>query len=317
MRYPAFAGMVDAEIWKPPGPGPFPAVVLSLGVIPLDLDHPQLERLQNALARAGFAVLLHWSPAMREYRLEPSEITDLASAFEWLLDQPYVDPTRCGLIGTCVGGSFSILAATDQRIHDRIAFLAVFAPYSSMRSLARDIASSSRWHQGRRVRWEVDPLSRRVFEESIIAALPADEAIVVRVLHQCSDQGHTASSLSADASSILRLLHPITADEAVDLLNGMTMAYQKRLDTLSPDSVLDDLDVPLIALMHDVDDPVVPPSESLALRHALSNRAGFRYTRFSMFRHLDPTATRTGPVALVRELIRFFLALLPIFKRTS
>lgn len=165
VTYPGSYGPVDAELWIPSGNGPHPGVVLNLGVIPLDYDHPQLERLQNALARAGFVTLVHWSPAMRAFRLEPNEVADVATAYGWLLDQPSVDPNRSGMIGTCVGGSFAMLAAADDRIRDKISFLAVFAPYGSMRSLARDIASASQWRQGKSClgcRSVVTPSVRRV-----------------------------------------------------------------------------------------------------------------------------------------------------------
>ncbi len=65
-------------------------------------------------------------------------------------------------------------------------------------------------------------------------------------------------------------------------------------------------------LLHDRYDPVIPVGESRRLWAALSGRAGARYTELG-FRHLDPT--RLSPLHLVRELPRFYRAMLPIFLR--
>ena len=56
------------------------------------------------------------------------------------IEQPDVDPARSGFLGTCVGGAFGLMAAADPRIRDRVAFVAAYAPYASMWTLARDIA---------------------------------------------------------------------------------------------------------------------------------------------------------------------------------
>ena len=118
--------------------------MVSLGVVPAGLEHPQVPRLGQALARAGFAALLHWSPTLRDLRLDPADVADLASAYATLLEQPYVDPARSGLLGTCVGGAYVLMAAASPRIRSRLAFVSAYAPYASMWTLLRDVASASR-----------------------------------------------------------------------------------------------------------------------------------------------------------------------------
>src|SRR6188472_987279 len=75
--YQTTQGMVEGELTRPRSAGPHPGVVLCLGVVPFDVDHPQVPRLQEALARAGFASLLYWSPAMRDFRLDPTDVWNL------------------------------------------------------------------------------------------------------------------------------------------------------------------------------------------------------------------------------------------------
>ena len=103
------------------------------------------EHLGNALARSGFAALLYWSPAMRDFRLDPENVENIALAYHWFTEQPYVDAARSGLLGTCVGGAFALMTAASSLIGNRVGFIGANAPYSSRgtesyrRSRRRDI----------------------------------------------------------------------------------------------------------------------------------------------------------------------------------
>jgi hypothetical protein len=136
---------------------------MCLGVVPFGVEHPQVPRLEEALARSSFAALIYWSPAMRDLRLDPEDIENIALAYHWLLEQPYVDPGRSGLFGTCVGGSFALMAAAHPLIRDRVAFVGAFAPYTSMWTFAQDVASATRPCEEGRSPWQVDQLTRKVY----------------------------------------------------------------------------------------------------------------------------------------------------------
>jgi hypothetical protein len=74
---------------------------------------------------------------------------------------------------------------------------------------------------------------------------------------------------------------------------------------------------PLIVLLRDREDPVIPVSESRRLRDGLGGRAGVHYTEFTVFRHLDPTRGNRRPLPLARELVRFARAIYPLFQRVN
>src|SRR5512141_2139492 len=158
VSYPRGEGEAEGDLYRPTGKGPFPGMVVCLGVVPFGVDHPQVPVLGRALARAGFAALLYWSPHMRDFRLDPEDIGNLAQAYGWLVKRPDVDASRSGLLGTCVGGSFAIMAAADPAIRDRVAFVGTYAPFGSMSTFAHDIASSTRSVEGQRVPWQVDQI---------------------------------------------------------------------------------------------------------------------------------------------------------------
>jgi hypothetical protein len=313
LRYPTSRGPAEGDLYRPASRGPHPAVVVCLGVVPFGVDHPQVPRLGEALARSGFAALLYWSPAMRDFRLDPADIADIASAYHHLLAQPGITTAGSGLIGTCVGGAFAVMAAADSRIRDRVAFVCAYAPYSSMWTLARDIASATRWCDGTREPWSVDPLTRNVYLHSITALLEADEAARLRGAFAQRDGRLAGPTLSEDGQVIMPLLTDLSAEAAEAALRGLPTALEERLTALSPLHYLKDLHTPLIVLLHDRDDAVVPVGESRSMRNALAARGGVRYTEFSVFRHMDPTRGKPSAIALARELVRFGCAIYPVF----
>ena len=287
-RYRTPSRDVTAPLYRPSGRGRHPAMVLSLGVVPFGVDHPQVPRLCEALARAGFVALIHWSETMRDRRLAPQDAEDIAHAYAALLERDDVDTSRSGLYGTCVGGTFALLAAAHPLIRDRLQFVGAFAPVSSLWTLARDIVSGSREQDGRTEPWAVDPLTRDVFVRTVNDFLSPVEA---RDLFQSRD--------------------PATADA---VLHALPSPARDRLDAMSPILHLADIHAPCLVLGHDRDDLVIPIGESRRLAAALAGRNGVSFTEYAMFQHADPTKRRLAPLAFVRELTRFYGSLYPMFR---
>jgi hypothetical protein len=317
VQYPTQRGLIDAEIWRPPSDGPHPGLVLCLGVIPVGYDYPQVDRFQEALSRAGFATLLYWSPAMRDYRLVPDDVKDLAMAYEWLIGLPFVDAARSGFIGTCVGGSYVLMAAASPRVRQCVSFVAAFAPFGSMWTLARDIASATWTRNGGREPWPVDPLSRKVFVHSMTDVLEPDEAAWLREALAEPNGACDPDTLSDLGKTILPLLQKPDEERADAMLHALPADLQARLDAMSPLATVTSVQAPVVVVMHDRDDPVIPQSESLRLRDAVAGRRRLHYTEFRMFRHLDPTKVRLNIAPLVRELGRFFLSVYRVFRQVA
>ena len=317
VRYPTTAGHAEGHLYRPPGPGPHPAMVVCLGVVPFEVNHPQVPRLGDALARSGFAALLYWSPSMRDQRLDPDDTRNIALAYDWLVSRPTIDASRSGLLGTCVGGSFALLAAAEASIRDRVSFVVAWAPFSSMWTMTRDIASASTTTYGTRHPWRVDQLTRAVFVRSLTGDLEADEAERLRTI--CAQRGEFRDipDLSPHARAIHPLLTALDVVEADAALNRLPNPLKHRLDAMSPVNVLADIQAPLVILAHDRDDEVVPIGESRRLRAALEGRPGVLYTEFTMFRHLDPAKVSLPKLALARELVSFLRTVYPLFRATE
>jgi dipeptidyl aminopeptidase/acylaminoacyl peptidase len=315
VRYPSRSGLVEGDLYRPPGRGPHPGMLVSLGVVPFEVDHPQVPVLGRALARAGFAALLYWSPAMRDFRLDPEDVGDIALAYRWLIERPEIDPGRSGLLGTCVGGSFALMAAAHPLVRDRVAFVAEWAAYASMWTFAQDVASATRPLNGTREPWQVDPLTRKVYVHSMTAVLETSEAEMLRTALAEPSGRVDVGTLSDYGRAIHPLLTALDPDSAERALGQLPATLRARLNALSPIGFLGDIRAPLIVLAHDRDDGVIPLAESRQMWSVLAERKGAHYTEIGMFQHMDPTKQRVSPLVMVRELAKFYLLIYPIFRQ--
>ena len=313
VEYPTRSGQAEGDLYRPPDAGPHPGILVCLGVVPFEVDHPQVPVLGKALARAGFAALLYWSPAMRDFRLDPQDLENLPLAYNWLIEQPYVDPARSGLLGTCVGGSFALMAAAHPLIRDQVAFLSAYAPFSSMSTFARDIASQACVDEHKP--WQVDPLTRKVFIHSVTAILEPGEAERLRNAFDDERRNPEVRSLSNDGLAVYSLLAAHDVDSAQAALDNLPAIMQENLAALSPISYLKEIRAPLIVLLHDRGDKVIPVGESRRLVAALDGNPGVQYTEME-FQHLDPVKGKLPLFRLIRELGKFFRALYPLFRQT-
>ena len=314
VSYPSRSGQVEGELYRPSTDGPHPGILVCLGVVPFGVDHPQVPVLGKALARAGFAVLLYWSPSMRDFRLDPEDLENIPLAYNWLIEQPNVDPARSGLLGTCVGGSFALMAAANPLIRERVSFLSAYDPFSSMNTFARDIASASISRGNQREPWNVDQLTRKVFVHSVTATLEPEEAERIRNAVTEKVGQLPESSLSADGQAVYALLTAQNVDNAESALHSLPLSIRERLNALSPMNYLKDIRAPLITLLHDRGDQVVPVGESQRLLTGLAGHSGVQYTEMQ-FQHLDPTKGKLPFFLLVREFGKFILAIYPMFRQ--
>lgn len=316
VKYPTRFGQAEGDVYRPSGGGTHPGILVCLGVVPFGVNHPQVPVLGKALARAGFVALLYWSPAMRDFRLDPEDIENIPLAYHWLIEQPYVDPARSGLLGTCVGGSFALMAAASPLIRNQIAFISAYAPYSSLWTFSRDVASGTRSCGDKREPWQVDPLTRKVFVHSMSSLLEPGEAERIRAVFTKELGSHDLRSLSVGGQRVYSLLAYPDQDDAARALRRLPLLMQEHLTALSPMNYLKDIQSPLIILLHDRGDQVIPVSESRRLRAALSGLAGVHYTEMQ-FQHLDPVKAKLPLFRLVREFGKFFLAMYPLFRQAA
>lgn len=112
---------IDASLRKPPGPGPFPAVLMLHGG--LDYQRPEKRSwfltegpVHTRLLQAGYAVV---QGTFRTYNmrnlLEPGPLLDVIALFDKVRSLPFVDPESVAVFGGSGGGSLALDLAAQRR----------------------------------------------------------------------------------------------------------------------------------------------------------------------------------------------------------
>ena len=309
VSFPIPYGAGIGDLYRPPGEGPFAAVVLFLGVSPAGADDPRVVRLGEALARSNMATMFYWSPIMAEGRMEPEDIHNLVAAFQFLSSQDFIDPSRVGIGGFCVGASYSIMAAAQEPIREQVAFVNAFGPYFHLPDLLTAITSQTRIYGDDVQPWKPDKLSREVYVTHMTEDLPENERRLLQegFIEEAAIPEDAIQSLSDEGKAVYTLLMGVPREEADAYRSRMPAATLERGDSISPSQYIDDLEAELL-IMHDREDKLVPAFESRRLRDALADRGNVRYTEFGLFDHVTPEI-RLGLWDTAKELRKLFLHL--------
>ena len=254
---------VAADIYVIPDGRQRAGVVVFLGANAAGADDPDVVNLGQALARAGFAVLYHWSAALGTHgNIDPAEIDGLVAAYRHLQQQDFVAAERVGLAGFSVGASLALVAAADARIAHQVAFVNAFGGYNDAGDLLVQIAAG-RTLDG--APWTVDALTRRVFENEVAES-------------------------GTDVDAILR--GAVGLDAAQRWYAATPPAFREQVRAVSPAAHLVGLHPQTaILLMHDRGDRLIPVGESRRLNAGLRQLAdgpAVKYTETDIFRHVRP-----------------------------
>jgi acetyl esterase/lipase len=308
VNYPQAAGTGLADIYRIPDEEDRAAVLIFLGANAAGRDDKDVVNLGNSLARAGFVVMFHWSPTMAlRSNIDPVEIDNLVSAFQYLAAQEFVDQDRLGMGGFCVGASFALVAAADPRIRDDVVFVNAFGPYFDARDLLMQLASRSRIYQGNSELWDPDRLTLRVFANELIETLedPRGQQALSRLFLEGQDVPEAElSDLPQEAQRVRQLLEGTTLEIAEGLYQDLPAEFRASMNHISPSAHVGDLKA-RIMILHDRNDRLVPSAESRRLADALEERGNYRYTEVLAFEHVRP-ASGGGLWQLVKEGIKLY-----------
>ena len=300
VTYPQGTGTGVSDVYRIPDGERRAAVLLFLGANAAGRDDEDVVNLGNALARSGFVAMFHWSPTMAlQHNIDPVEIDNLVWAFRFLEQQDWVDAERVGIGGFCVGASFSLVAAADPRISDRVTFVNAFGPYFDAGDLLLQVVTRSRIDQGVLSPWKPDSLTLKVFSNELIETLsdPQDRELLSRVFLR----GGTADlgELTPAGRNIAKLIEGLPPEAAEGILDGLPKDFLEDMERISPSRYVDELQAKLL-ILHDRDDELVPSAESRRLAAAMQERGDVRYTELLSFDHVRPTSG-TGVWQLFKE----------------
>ena len=307
VHYPSSDGTTVADVYRPDDGRKRAAVVLFLGANAAGRDDPDVVNLGNALARAGYVTMFHWSPTMAlRANIEPAETGNLVSAYQYLSEREYVDPDRTGLGGFCVGASFALVASADPRIREDVHFVNAFGPYYDAKELLLQAATRSVIYDGETTAWEPDSLTLKVLANELIETLedPSDVDSLTRLyLNRQALTPTELDALSPSARAVRTLLDGTSQEEAQVLYSNLPPGFREDLAGVSPSTHVDNIQARLLVL-HDRHDRLVPAAESRRLLDATADRGDVRYTEVLSFEHVRPGAAGIGE--LLGEAFRLY-----------
>jgi dienelactone hydrolase len=307
IEVPGAPGTMVADIYQPAGAGRHPAMVLFLGVNPLPRDHEQVTTLADGIARAGIATVVAESDALRGGEIRPEEVDNLVALFEYLERHPAIDPRRIGFSGFCVGAVLELLAASDPRIADRVAYVNAFSVYADPVEVLRAVLTNSMPVPQGRAPWTPSDLTRQVFLKEAIASLPAqrDRALLTRELVEgttlTTQEIESLSGVAAQLRNLLATRDPERVDALLAALPDEVVASLRRL---SPAAVVPRLRATTF-LMHDEADTYLPVSGARQLATLLPRGTSSRYTEFRLFAHVVPRGI-DEPILFAGEIAKLF-----------
>jgi pimeloyl-ACP methyl ester carboxylesterase len=255
---------------------PRAALLAVPGAVPLGKDDPRLVAFATTLARAGFAVLAPELPGYRASRIRPSDIQEIAAAFDWLSSRPQLAPQgRAGMFAFSYSVGPALIAALQDDIRNRVRFVVGVGGYHDLPRAVRFFTTGWFEHDGRWHRITPDDTGKMVLVYSSLdyVANRSDRAVLERMValrmrDPDADLAPLATTLSAAARDVYELAvndDPAKFAELYAQLPQRMRADIDRLDLARRD--LSALQARLI-LVHGRRDNLIPWPESLALAAA-------------------------------------------------
>jgi dienelactone hydrolase len=283
---------IEADLYTPQGDGPFPGVVFSMGAPPLDLDNDRLGRIAEDSARAGVVMLVPFSERLDDHEILAEEIDALVAEFEYLQEQPNVDPEKIGFFGASVGGSLALVAAADPRIAEDVDTVVSFGGYYDALETFGAIATHHIAYGGVDEEWTPRRHAANVMREQIIWAVddPEDRDLLTKWFVDrepgTSEELATLSPVGRDSYEFLANRDPALVH---DLFARLPAEKIGELEYLSPRTSIDRVSAELF-IVHDVSDPFIPYTESRKLEDHLRGRDDIvaHFDELRLFEHVEP-----------------------------
>ena len=325
VTFPLSHGEGSADIYRIPDGKVRAGVLVFLGIISAPRDDHRVVNLGNALARAGFVAMFPWSSSMMGKHLNPSEPDNLVRAFQHLVGLEYVDSSRAGMGGFCVGASMCLVAASDPKISHTVSFVSSFGCYYDMGDLIKQISTHQSFYGTQVEPWDANHLTQEVLVHQLINGLDGTERETLSriFIEERSAQVPPPDGLSTEGRAVYGLLSSAEApegqrlslEEADRLLRDLPSGLTEDQRKVSPSAHVDNLKARLL-IAHDREDNLVPAEESRRLADALSDRKGMSYTEFSFFSHVTPDK-RVAPLTFAKEAFKLFRYVYSIIRVAS
>jgi hypothetical protein len=272
-----------------------PVTLLLHGVHPRGIDEPRLRQFARALASVGLEVHTPELPELAAFDAQPQLVGDIASCAAALRQRS--QGRRVGAFGISFAGGLLLVAAATPRGDAALSYVVALGPHHDLRRLARYYAGGAlASRDGLRRVPPPHPYAGRILASAYAVDLwSADDAPIARqaLTLQLAERYR-------DAAAARERLSPQGRQRLRDVLEGPSPALQALLVNaaerraaalagLSPAGRLGRLRVPVF-LLHGIDDPIVPSTESEWLADEVPETALQRVLLTPALRHAEGSA---------------------------
>jgi dienelactone hydrolase len=303
-----FAGTEMRVTWWRPGWGDrHPGLMLVNGATALGNDDPETVRLAEALARAGYLVMLPEFPFIKEGALEPRAPEIIDAAFARARSVADTAGMPVSAFGFSVGGGMLLAAASRHGALESASYIGVLGAYYDLDTYLASVIASAQVRDGQLTFWDPDPTVRLRLPMAAAQALTdrADRARVSEAL--AAGGGRLAADppngLGDEAVSLWNALASTDYELALARLRGLPQSLRAVFAELSPSTGWPEIRAPVFWL-HDVEDRFEPVSEAEAAART-PHSAPTRLQRTALLSHaaaLGSTAREKGLDFWVGEL---------------
>lgn len=266
----------SADIYRPLEE-PSAGLILLHGAAPTGKDDPRLVNLAAILARARFVVLLPDLVRLRKLQLRASATQEIADAIRYMVSSPSLTPNgTVGIAAISVAAGPAIRAALKPEARERVRFILAIGGYYDLLTTLTFSTTGYFLDEGR-WRWqEPNELGKWVFVLSNIEELTNRtdreifEAIADRKRrNEPIEIEGFVSRLSPEGLAIHRFITNTDPEQATTLFAQLPPKVKYEVRALSPSKGdLSQMQAQVI-LVHGLDDPIVPYTESIQLARAL------------------------------------------------
>ena len=264
-----------ALVVRPGGDGPWPAIFFVNGTVQEGRELPEVRRLAEGLARAGYLVVVPDLPGLRSDELTPETVSETVRVARVVAGSPEASGGRVGLVGVSTGATLALLAAGDPEARESVSVVSGVAPYSEIRNVLNVATTGYYRHDGEFVPYETDPFLSYVVARSLVATLPEGEdrekltSELEEVYRYDPDpltdlRDRSTNDLSPEAESVVELLANRDPEYFEGLYDALPEGMREDLDELSPLARTGRIEAP-VELVSGPQDKFFPVSESYAV----------------------------------------------------
>jgi len=320
----AIVGVPDLRVtwWRPGWGDRHPGILLVNGATSLGNDDPETRRLAEALARAGYLVMLPEFPFMVAGRFDALATSQIDAAFAVLLARPQARPQVSGAFGFSVGGGLLLAAAARDGALAHAAYLGALGAYFDIDTYLASVIGGAQERGGKIVGWEPSVEARFrlpvAAAEALSDARDRDRVSSALANGLIGVSGPPPPDLGPEARALWSALGATDYATALDRLRHLPSPLRQRFDDLSPRTRWASV-APPVYWLHDERDafePVAEAERAAATQHRTATR--LQLTRLlSHAAAVGEGARREGPDFWVRELAGLLGFSMDILRRTG